>query len=111
MPEFMVEVYVSRADALTAASPTRDVSRVAAQITREGRPVRLVRSILVPEDETCLYLFRAHTGDAVRETATRAGLRFEHVAEVTADGRRRPPPRGDVPLRRRAHLEQREAPA
>src|ERR1700730_15637661 len=85
MSKFLVEVYVSQAGAAVAAPRPDDVARVADELTREGRHVRLLRSILVPEDETCLYLFRAQTGDVVREAATRAGLRFEHVVEVTAD--------------------------
>jgi hypothetical protein len=44
-----------------------------------------VRSILVPEDETCFYLFQAQTGDAVRAAAARVGLQFERVVEAVAD--------------------------
>jgi hypothetical protein len=86
--KFLVEVYVPRADTARAAPGPDAVSRVADELTRAGRQVRLLRSILVPEDETCLYLFRAQSGDVVREAATRAGLRFEHVVEVEADWRR-----------------------
>jgi hypothetical protein len=85
MSEYMVEVYVPRAGAAEAAPAPDHVSRVAEDLTREGRRVQLVRAILVPEDETCLYLFRAQTGDVVREAAMRAGLRFEHVVEVAQD--------------------------
>jgi len=83
--EFLVEVYVSRvAGAQTVPRPT-DVSAAAEQLTREGTPVRLVRSIFVPEDETCFYLFEAQTNEAVREVATRAGLCFARVVEAAAD--------------------------
>ncbi len=59
-----------------------DVLAAAEELTREGTHVRLVRSILVPEDETCFYLFQAQTGDAVREVAARAGLQLERVVEA-----------------------------
>jgi len=85
--EFLVEVYVSRATAAPAPPGPEDVAEAAAQLTREGRRVRFLRSILVPEDETCFYLFQAQTGDAVREAATRAGLRFDRVREAVMDGR------------------------
>lgn len=65
-------------------SQYEDVSAAAEELTSEGTHVRLVRSILVPEDETCFYLFQAQTGDAVRQVATRAGLRFERVVEAVA---------------------------
>jgi hypothetical protein len=62
-----------------------EISAAAEQLTREGTRVRLVRSILVPEDETCFYLFRAQSGDAVRAAAARAGLRFERVVEAVGE--------------------------
>jgi len=85
MSEFLVEVYVSRETAGTQMPTAHDVSIAAAQLTREGRRVRLLRSIFVPEDETCFYLFQAQTGDAVREAAMRAGLRFDRVREAVAN--------------------------
>ena len=50
-----------------------------------GRPVWLVRSICVPEDETCYLLVEASSTDDVDELSRRAELTFEHVAETTAD--------------------------
>ena len=47
---------------------------------REGIPVRFVRSVFVPEDETCFYLYEAASVDAVREAARRAALPVEAVA-------------------------------
>jgi hypothetical protein len=83
--EFLVEMYVSRSATPGGVPPSEDVSRVAEQITREGRQVRLVRSIVVPEEETRFYLFQAQTAEVVREAATRAGLECERVVEVIAD--------------------------
>jgi hypothetical protein len=53
-------------------------------MTREGTDVRFLRSIFVPEDETCFYLFEATSADTVREAAARAGLAFGRVAEAVA---------------------------
>jgi hypothetical protein len=44
-----------------------------------------VRSIFVPEDETCFYLCEASCVDAVREAARRATLTFARVTEVVAE--------------------------
>ncbi|MFI5035793.1 MAG: nickel-binding protein [Acidimicrobiales bacterium] len=82
MPEYLVETYVSRTAPSGGVPRAADVSAAAEQLTREGRPVRLVRSIAVPEEEICYFLFRARTADAVREVATRAGLRFGRVVEA-----------------------------
>lgn len=84
--EFMVEVYVTT-EAARAVPGSEEVAAAAEQLTREGRRVRLVRSIFVPEDETCFYIFQAQTSDAVREAATRAGLRFDRVRKAVTDWR------------------------
>ena len=82
MAEFLIELYVSRGDAaLAGRSGTR--ARLAAEaLTREGTPVRYLRSIFVPEDETCFLLYEAASAGAVREAATRANLPFDRVAEA-----------------------------
>jgi Nickel responsive protein SCO4226-like len=79
MAEFLVELYVSRADADGGERESLRAQRAAAALTAEGQPVRLVRSIFVPEDETCFLLVEADTAEAVREAATRAAVPFERV--------------------------------
>ena len=49
----------------------------------EGIPVRLVRSVFVPEDEACFYLYEATSAEAVREAARRAALPFARFAETS----------------------------
>jgi hypothetical protein len=83
--EFLAEQYLSRTDP-DAVCGSADRARLAsAELTREGTPVRFLRAIFVPEDETCFYLFEAGTAAAVREAARRAELEFEHVAETLSD--------------------------
>jgi hypothetical protein len=83
--EFLVEAYVPRAAAVADAPGVEQASLAAEELTREGHPVRLVRSIFVPGEETCFYLYQALSVDAVREAASRAGLRFERVSEAVSD--------------------------
>jgi hypothetical protein len=83
--EFLVESYVSRSEPSGSGPRSADISRVAAQLTAEGRRVRLIRSIVVPEEETCFYLFEAVTADDAREAAVRAGLFVERVVEAVPD--------------------------
>ncbi len=77
--EFLVELYVSRSDADGVARETQRARQAAAALTAEGQPVRIARSIFVPEDETCFLLVEAETAEAVRQTATRAAVAFERV--------------------------------
>jgi Nickel responsive protein SCO4226-like len=85
MPEFMVELYVPKTECDALAVWADRVNRAAAELTAEDRPVRLLRSILVAEDETCFLLLEADRAETVRETARRAALAVERVVEATAD--------------------------
>jgi hypothetical protein len=75
MAEFLVEVYL--ADHSTARAARR-----AAQATDApaGASARCLRSIVVPEDETCFLLYEAPSAEAVLEAVRRAGLQPEHVS-------------------------------
>lgn len=82
MAEFLVEVYVPRtAGAAVVITEVRARSG-ARELTGEGRPVRFVRSMFVPEDETCFFLYEAASADLVDAAMRRAGLPFERVAEL-----------------------------
>jgi hypothetical protein len=84
MTEFLIELYVSKANCAELAVTVARFCHVAAEVTAEGKSVRLVRSIFVPDEETCLLLVEASTVEDVRDTARRAALPFEHVV-ATAD--------------------------
>ena len=84
MREFLIELYVPRADRGGAEAAAERVRLAAEELTREGTPVRYLRSIFVPEDETCFFLCEAASIEAVRETARRADLRFERIVEAAA---------------------------
>ena len=85
MTEFLVELYVPRADAAGADDAARRFAGAAADLTAEGRSIELVRSIFVPADETCFLLVSATSADDVHETARRASVPFDHLGEASAD--------------------------
>ena len=87
MTEYLVEAYVSRDSRAGAnARPVLDsLTLTAGQLTCEGEGVRFVRSIFVPEEELCFYLFEAQTMEAVAEAAKRSGLAFVRILEATSD--------------------------
>jgi Protein of unknown function (DUF4242) len=82
--EFLVELYAPKHDGRTVVDGAERARLGAEELTREGTPVRYVRSIFVPEDETCFFLFEAETVDGVREAARRAELHFERIVESVA---------------------------
>jgi len=83
--EFLVELYFSRTDGAAVERGAERARLAAEELTREGTPVHYLRSLFVPEDETCFFLYEAASADAVREAAGRAGLRFERVTEAVED--------------------------
>ena len=55
-------------------------ARRAADLLRaEGIPVRFLRSVFLPEDDACLFLYEAPSDDAVGEAGRRAALSIERV--------------------------------
>lgn len=44
--------------------------------------MRYLRTIFVPEDETCFHLFEAVSADAVAEASKRAAIEHERIVEA-----------------------------
>ena len=85
MPEFVAEQYFSRTDVAGARRAGRAARDAAEQLTREGTGVELVRSIFVPQDETCIFIYEAESLDSVELAGQRAALAFEHIAEADSE--------------------------
>jgi hypothetical protein len=79
MPEFLAETYTpwdaSGARAAASSAGDRPPNKPAAP----GAPVRFLGAIVVPEEETCFWLYQAPCADAVRAAMTAAGLRPERI--------------------------------
>jgi hypothetical protein len=76
---FLVERYLNPRDRDELAVATAALRRSAQQVSADGKRVRFVRSIFVPEDETCFDLYDAVSAEVVAETAHRAGVSFDRI--------------------------------
>lgn len=85
MREFVAEQYISGTDADGVERGAGVARLVAEQLTREGTPVEFVRSIFIPRDETCIYLYKAGSIDALQAALARTPLRFERVSEAVTE--------------------------
>jgi hypothetical protein len=56
--------------------------RTADQFSRQGTPVRYLRSTFVPAESRCLCLFEAASGEIVRQVNEAAGLPFTTIVEA-----------------------------
>jgi hypothetical protein len=80
MHEFVAELYFSQADAAAARRAGAAAHRAAEVLASQGTAIELVRSIFVPEDETCLFIYEADSLESVRRGAECAGLAFDRIA-------------------------------
>jgi hypothetical protein len=63
----------------------------AEQLAAEGAPVRFLRAIFVPEDQSCCFLYEAGSAEVVAEAGRRAQLAIQAVQEsvrITESGGR-----------------------
>ncbi len=58
--------------------------RAAEVLGAGGAPVRFLRSVYVPEDDTCFLLYEAPAEDIVAAALARAGLRAGRLATTLA---------------------------
>jgi Nickel responsive protein SCO4226-like len=77
--EFVAELYVAGFDTAAVERGAASARVGAEQARREGVDVRYIRTIFVPEDETCFYLYEAPSVEDVEAAARHAGLTFERI--------------------------------
>jgi Protein of unknown function (DUF4242) len=74
MTRYVLEVYAPESSSLA------DVEAHAALVCGDG--VCYVRSLLLPEDETCFHVFEAPSAAAIVEASRRASVPFLRVTEA-----------------------------
>jgi hypothetical protein len=86
VPSYLVETYLARGQAGERAARDRRARSAAEELTRERTRVRFDRSIHVPEDEICFFVFDAPSGRDAALAAQRAGLDPFRVVEAVSSG-------------------------
>jgi hypothetical protein len=84
VPSYLVETYLARARAGERAVRERRARSAAEELTKLTSRVRFERSIYVPEDEICFFVFDAPTGREAVLAAERAELDSIRVVEVVS---------------------------
>jgi hypothetical protein len=79
---YLAELYLSKGAARDVAAATAR-ARAAAAETHDV-PIRCLRSIFVPDDETWFLLYDAPTAAAVKRAVERAGLPCARIVEAVA---------------------------
>jgi hypothetical protein len=84
VPNYLVETYLARGRAGERAARERRARSAAEELTDGRTRVRFDRSIYVPEDEICFFLFDAPSGRDAALVAERAELDSIRVVEVVS---------------------------
>lgn len=79
---FVVECYLPAPGGDGVSERCARASAAADEMARDGAPVRLVRSIYMPEDESCLLVYEAQSAALVAEAGARAGITCDRVLEA-----------------------------
>lgn len=83
---YLVEHYRPGVDVGALKRWAARVREAAAEMEREGKPVRYRRSAIVPADESLLCVLEAASEALVRETYERAGIPFERLSTLIPEG-------------------------
>ncbi len=84
MPSYLVETYLARGQAEERSVRERRARSAAEELTRGRARVRFDRSIHVPQDEICFYVFDAPSARDAAQVAQRAGLDPIRVVEAVS---------------------------
>jgi hypothetical protein len=87
VPSYLVETYLARGQAGERAARDRRARSAAEELTHGTTRVRFERSIHVPEDETCFFVFDAPSARDAALVAERAGLEPIRVVEAVSSGK------------------------
>ena len=79
--QYLVETYVA-SGTVDLPGTTARAREAAEKLSRPGEAVRHLRSILLPEDETCFHLFEGESLQAVERVSEAAGLGRGRIVEA-----------------------------
>jgi hypothetical protein len=86
MPSYLVETYLARGAAGERVAREGRARSAAESLTRGGTRVRFERSIHIPEDEMCFFVFDAPSAGDAALVAERAALEPVRVVEAVSSG-------------------------
>ena len=85
MAGYVAEVYLSRLDAATLGDLSTRLRQASEELSRGGAPVVYVRSVFLPEDETCFHFFEAPSPEAVQASCSVLGLADARITSATSE--------------------------
>jgi hypothetical protein len=84
VPSYLVETFLPRGASRERAARERSARSVAEELTRKGTSVRFDRTIHVPEDEICFFVFDAPSSQDAALAAQLAEVEPLRVVEAVS---------------------------
>ena len=82
---FLVEHYRPGLDAQELGKWVGCVHEAISDLEREGKPLRFLRSTIVPRDESFLCVLEAESEQLIRTAYARAGIPFERISTAITE--------------------------
>ncbi len=82
MPQYVVERHLPNFTGEQVAAAAKRAKQTTLEMTREGTPVRYMRSIFIPGEDKCYCLFEGDSADSVLQANKRAELPVESISEA-----------------------------
>jgi hypothetical protein len=79
---YLVETYIPNLDEATAAALSTRLQAAIGELQHEGLALRWLRSFALLDEETYSWMLTATDADDVARVNRRAGVAFDHLAEV-----------------------------
>jgi hypothetical protein len=83
MTEYLAEVYAPKNNSAGVRDTAARARASAEELSRQGEPIRYVRAIFVPDDETCFHVFEAGSAEAVRVAIERAAFPAARIVQAS----------------------------
>jgi hypothetical protein len=80
--QYLVELYQPQRDGAALADAAMRARDASEQLMSEGKHVRYLRTIFVPQDEICFHLYEAQAADVVGEASLRAQIAYERIVRA-----------------------------
>jgi hypothetical protein len=87
VPSYLVETYLARGLLHERAARERRARSAAEELARQQISVRFDRSIHIPDDEICFYVFDAPSARHATDAAELAGLDPIRIVEAISSGK------------------------
>ena len=80
--KYLIEAYVPTSSTASLGDHDVRLRRAAQEMAAEGTAIRLLDTLLIPEEEICFFVFEACSHEDVAELSRRAEIGYERIVRA-----------------------------